>query len=104
MSIFKKEDELKAEEILLSLKRKQKERDKLLDRLSQFVAWEKEWGFSPHEISKIRLKPNGKIKRDRWERSIDGEYEYDSVVTLKDGREFFFAGMNVKKMLDGGEE
>jgi hypothetical protein len=104
MSIFKKEAEWIAEEILLSLKRKEKERDKLLDRLSRFVAWEKKWGFSPHEISKILLKPNGKIKKDWWGRTIDSEYEYDSVVTLKDGREFFFAGMNVKEMLDGGEE
>jgi hypothetical protein len=104
MSIFKKEDELKVEETLLSLNRKGKERDKLLDRLSRFVAWEKKWGFSPHEISKILLKPNGEreisTNRDGY---LEAKYEYDSIVTLKDGREFFFAGMNVKEILEGGE-
>jgi len=94
---------VKMEETLLSLKRKGEERDRLLDRLSRFVAWKKKWGFSPHEISKILLKPIGN-KKNRWGQRIGGEYEYDSIVTLKDGREFFFAGMNVKEMLDGGEE
>ena len=91
---------------------KGKERDELLSTLRRYVKLEERFGFGVDEILTILLKPVGRAgKRIRalthtGTSSLSGNDDqiiYDSHVTLNNGKEYVFEGVNIKKLIDGGE-
>lgn len=54
------------------------------------------YNIKAHKIKNILLKPTG--------RNTDSSIKYSSLVTMKNGNEIFINNVNIKKLLDTGEE
>lgn len=89
------------EETVAAIKEKQEQREKLLDKLLRYRDFEAEYGIAPHEISGILLKPVGRKSFWVTGHGRKSKIVYDSIVTMKDGRQHVFLGVNVKAILDG---
>jgi len=82
---------------------------RLCSQLERQLFVEDKYGIKAHEISKIRLIPTGKRRRDP-SKLADEQYAcgasmvmtYHSLVTMKNGDERFISGVNIKKLLDEG--
>ena len=84
------------EELLERLKGLGGQRAELLGQLIRQRQVEERWKIAPHNISSIRLIPNG--------RSAINKVTYSSQVVMKNGDKIFIPDVNIKKFLDEGEE